>query len=128
MTSPLVVDTDVMVDYFRGSSAAATLLRTNIDRIVFSSMVIAELYAGIRNDRERENLDRDLAAFPVIPVTAEIARAGGLLRSRYDRSHGVGLSDAILAATVLNANAELATCHVKHYPTIKGLRSAYAKS
>jgi predicted nucleic acid-binding protein len=109
------------------------LIREAVDLLIeqsdsqLSAVVIAEVSAGARHDRERENLDGSLAAFRVVPVTAEIAREGGLLRSRFGKSHGVGLADALLAATALHEHAELATLNVKHYPMIKGLRPAYSR-
>jgi predicted nucleic acid-binding protein len=60
-------------------------------------------------------------------VTAEIARAAGLYKRDYGRSHGVGLADAVLAATAQAENAELKTLNARHYPMLKGLKPAYAK-
>jgi hypothetical protein len=40
-------------------------------------------------------------------VNVEIAKAGGLFKSKFGKSHGVGLADAILAATAEAENAEL---------------------
>ena len=45
----------------------------------------------------------------------------------YAKSHGVGLADAIIAATVYAEHAELKTLNAKHYPMIKGLKPAYRK-
>ncbi|TFG89271.1 MAG: type II toxin-antitoxin system VapC family toxin, partial [Hyphomicrobiales bacterium] len=41
------------------------------------------------------------------------------------KSHGVGLADAIIAATADSENAELKTLNVKHYPMFKGLTPPY---
>ena len=41
--------------------------------------------------------------------------------------HGVGLADAMLAATAEAENAELKTLNTKHYPMFKGLRPTYTK-
>jgi len=59
--------------------------------------------------------------------SAEIAKAGGLYKRDYGKSHGVGFADAILAATAEAENAELKTLNTKHYPMLKGLRPAYKK-
>ena len=126
MSMPLLIDTDVLVDCLRGLAAATAFLKDNADRVVLSSIVVAELYAGVR-DEEQADLDSLVTTFRVIPVTADIARAGGLLRRNYGKSHGVGLADALLAATVLMEKADLATLNVKHYPMIKGLRPAYSR-
>jgi predicted nucleic acid-binding protein len=63
----------------------------------------------------------------VVPLTVEIAIAGGLYERDFGKSHGVGLADAILAATAEAEKAELKTLNVKHYPMIKGLKPAYIK-
>jgi hypothetical protein len=63
----------------------------------------------------------------VIPVTSEIARAGGLYKRDFGKSHGVGLADAIIAATCEAENAELKTLNIKHYPMIKSLTPPYKK-
>jgi predicted nucleic acid-binding protein len=68
-----------------------------------------------------------VSLFRVIPVSAEIAKAGGLHKRDYGNSHGVGLADAILAATAEAEGAELKTLNRKHYPMLKGLRAAYTK-
>lgn len=46
----------------------------------------------------------------------------------YGKSHGVGLADAIVAATAQIENAELKTLNTKHYPMLKGLQPAYVKA
>ena len=64
---------------------------------------------------------------PVIPVNSKIAKAGGLYKRDYGKSHGIGLADAIIAAIVESENAELKTLNIKRSPMIKGLTSVYKK-
>ena len=127
MPKPILVDTDVFVDFFRGYSKAVTFVTSNYDRIILSSIVVAELYAGVKGEEEQFILDSFVSLFPVVHVTAEIARYGGLYKRDYGKSHGVGLADAILAATAELEGAELKTLNVKHYPMFKGVRPAYKK-
>ena len=127
MARAILLDTDVLVDFLRGHSKATTFINTNADRIILSSIVVAELYAGVKGDAEQAALGDLVSLFRVVPVDAEIARAGGLGKRDYGKSHGVGLADAILAATAQAKNAELKTLNTKHYPMLKGLRPAYAK-
>lgn len=128
MPRPYLLDTDVMVDFLRGQSAAVSLVKTHADRIILSSIVIAELYAGVRSADELATLDRLVALFRNVPVTAENARTAGLYKKRYTKSHGVGLADCIIAATAENEQADLLTLNIKHYPMFKGLKPPYAKS
>ncbi len=123
----MLVDTDVMVDFLRGHPRAVALLRRYSTRIILSSIVAAELYAGVRGDDELSTLDRLISLFRIVDVSHELARSGGLYKRNYARSHGVGLADAIVAATAAAENADLKTLNARHYPMIKGLKPAYAK-
>ena len=127
MTRPMLPDTGVLVDFLRGYGKAVAFVNAHHGRIILSSIVVAELYAGVKGNAEIAALEDLVSLFRVVPVTAEIAKAGGLYRRDYGKSHGVGLADAILAATAEAENAELKTLNVKHYPMLKGLRLAYQK-
>ncbi len=127
MAGPLLVDTDVLVDFFRGYGKAVAFINAHSARIILSSIVVAELYAGVKGDAEQAALENFISLFRVVPVTSEIAKVGGLLKRDYGKSHGVGLADAILAATADAENADLKTLNTKHYPMLKNLRPAYKK-
>ena len=127
MAGPLLVDTDVLVDFLRGHRQAVAFVEAQAARIVLSAIVVAELYAGVKGAAERAVLDSLVALFRVIPVDLRIARVAGLYRRDYGTSHGVGLAEAILVATAEAEHAELKTLDTKHYPRLKGLRPAYRK-
>jgi predicted nucleic acid-binding protein len=127
MARPILLDTDVLVDFFRGYGKAVAFINTYNARIILSSIVVAELYAGVKGNAEQAALRDFVSLFRVVPVNAEIGRVGGLYKRDYGKSHGVGLADAILAATAEAENAELKTLNIKHYPMLKGLRPAYNK-
>jgi IMP dehydrogenase/GMP reductase len=61
-------------------------------------------------------------------LAVALAREGGLHKRDYAKSHGVGLADAIIAATVTAEQAEFKTLNTRHYPMLKGLRPAYRKA
>lgn len=127
MAESLLLDTDVLIDFLRGYDKAVDFVTANSHRIILSSIVVAELYAGVKGSAELSALDNFISLFTVVPVTVEIARAGGLYKRDYAKSHGVGLADAIIAATCESENAGLKTLNVKHYPMIKGIKPAYKK-
>ena len=124
---PLVVDTDVMVDFLRVHPKAVALVKRHSAQIILCSMVVAELYAGVRNDEELEALDSLISLFRVVPISLEPGRAGGLYRRDYGKTYGVGLTDTIIAATVEAEGAELKTLNTRHYPMIGGLKPAYSR-
>ena len=123
MAGLILLDTDVLVDFLRGHRKAVVFVNAHSDRIILSSIVIAELYAGVKGDNEQAALDNFVSLFQVVSVSADIAKIGGLYKRDYGRSHGVGLADAILAATAEAEKAELKTLNRKHYPMLKGLRA-----
>ena len=127
MAGSILLDTDVLVDFLRGHSKAVAFVNAHSARIILSSIVVAELYAGVKGDVEQAALEDFIALFRVVSVSAEIAKAGGLYNRDYGKSHGVGLADAILAATAEAEDAELKTLNRKHYPMLKGLSPAYTK-
>jgi len=127
MAESILLDTDVLVDFFRGHSKAVAFVNAHSARIILSSIVVAELYAGVKRDAEQAALENFVSLFRVVPVSAVIAKAGGLYKRDYGKSHGVGLADAILAATAEAENAKLKTLNTKHYPMLKSLRPAYKK-
>ena len=128
--SLLLLDTDVLIDFLRGHERAMSFVDTHSKRIMVSSVTVAELYAGVRGGKEgteRTALDDLLGLFRVVPVTADIGRLGGLYKRDYGASHGVGLADAIIAATATLEDAVLKTLNVKHYPMFAGLEPTYRK-
>ena len=130
MSRPILLDTDVLIDFLRGYDKAVSFVNVNLDRIILSSIVVAELYAGVRSgkdDTEQVVLENFLSLFRLIPVNGDIAKLGGLYKRDYGRSHGVGLADAIVAATATLEDAELKTLNVKHYPMLQSIEPAYRK-
>jgi len=127
MTKSILLDTDILVDFFRGHVKAVAFINDTSDRIILSAIVVAELFAGVKGSAEQGTLEEFVSLFRVVPVSAEIAKAGGLYKSKFGKSHGVGLADAIIAAAVEAENAELKTLNTKHYPMLKGLTPAYKK-
>jgi predicted nucleic acid-binding protein len=128
MEAPILVGTDIMADFLRGYPKAVALARTHSTRIILPGIVATELYAGVKGDEELSALNDLIALFRIIPASREIARAGGLYRRDYGRSHGVGLADAVVAATADVEEADLKTLYTKHYPMFKSLRPAYVKA
>ena len=127
MPNPILIDTDVLIDFLRGHDKAVAFVNDFFSRIILSPIVVAELYAGVKGNAELTVLEDFISLFRVVPLTAEIAKIGGLYKRDFGKSHGVGLADAILAATADKEQAELKTLNVKHYPMLDGLEAAYKK-
>lgn len=124
----LLIDSDVIIDYLRGNELAMNYLETqSLRNLYLSAVTVAELYAGVREGKERVTLSHFFDAFEVLPVSYEIAIQGGLWRRDYGKSHGTGLVDAIIAATTVSAKLSLVTLNKKHYPMLSNVITPYEK-
>jgi len=127
MASPLLLDTDVLIDYLRGQAKAVAFLRKTRRRLLVSALTVAELHVGVREGAERQVLDDFLGLMEVVAVTPEIARLGGLWRRDYGKSHGTGLIDALIAASAEIGGCTLATLNDKHFPMLEAVLVPYRK-
>ena len=127
MAGPLLLDTDVLIDYLHGQSDAVAFLRKSRRRLCVSAVTVAELHVGVRDDLERQVLDRFLELMEVVAITPDIARQGGLWRRDYGKSHGTGLMVALIAASAEMSGCTLATLNEKHFPMLEAVLVPYRK-
>jgi len=120
-----LVDTSVLIDYLRDSPNSSEWCEARMGQLFVSVATAAELFAGVQEGAERVSLDRPLQAVTILPITEEIARRGGLYRRDFGRSHGVGLIDALIAATAEVEGLSLATHNIKHFPMLKNVEAPH---
>ena len=109
--SDLLLDTDVLVDSFRGARA----LEVGRARAWYSVVTLCELFAG---ERVNEDLVRiTLSLFTEIPVDRTIAERAGRIR----RSSGIRIADALIAATAVLHDLEIVTRNRRDFARVDGL-------
>ena len=124
---PLVIDTDVLIDYLCDQPEAVAFLEGTELPLAASAITVAELYVGVRDGEERRRLDAFVAAFEVIGLDRQAAVVAGLWRRQYGPSHGMGLADALIAASVQAAGATLVTLNRRHFPMLAQVLVPYSK-
>jgi hypothetical protein len=75
----------------------------------------AEVYAGVRPGEEPLT-DAFFAAREVIDLDEAAGKRAGSYLARYNRSHGVEIADALVAAAATTSGLHLWTLNRKHYP------------
>lgn len=120
-------DTDVIIDYLRGDKQAIDYFESFDGDFYISAITIAELYSGVKGVQEREELDYFTSLFSVLPLTSEIAIVGGLLRKKWHASGGMGLADALIAATANVHKMSLISLNEKHFGMLENLLVPYRK-
>ena len=121
---PLLVDTDVFIDYLRGNSPVRALLDSDEFDIYYSSWTRKELLSkpGLK-ESERQRVEALLRGFRVLPVTDAIAERYWLLLSKSE-SLGLRQADAIIAGTAWQRKTPLLTRNQKHFRFIAEIELA----
>ena len=113
------VDSDILIWHLRGERHAATLLRRlgrAADAELWTgAMQRAEVVFFMRPQEEAATVSF-LSRFHTQPVTQAIVDRAGALYRRWHASHGIGVNDALLAATAEGTGGKIVTQNVKHYP------------
>ncbi|HEU4452360.1 MAG TPA: type II toxin-antitoxin system VapC family toxin [Longimicrobium sp.] len=117
MSERILLDTDVLIDYLRGVPQAVEFVDGAGHHLHLSVVSITELYAGAR-EPEMERIRTVLATISTVTVSVQIARTGGMFRRQYMRSHGLGIADALIAATAREVAMPLVTLNRKHFPML----------
>ena len=128
MSERLVIDTNVLVDHFRKLPAAIDFISKLVRRPVISAITVGELFAGVREGKEREEIERFLSRTVVLDVDEQIAIRAGLMLRQFQKSHAVGLADALIAATADAEGARIVTLNTKHFPMFNDVLVPYQKA
>ncbi|NWG13384.1 MAG: PIN domain-containing protein [Acidobacteria bacterium] len=113
------VDSDVLIRHLRGDPRAESLLRS-MDKdpdveFWIGALQRAEILFFMKLSEERATRGL-LSRFKTEPVTEQVVDAAAILYRRWNPTHGIDVSDAILAATVMTTGGKIVTLNVKHYP------------
>lgn len=121
----IVFDTTVLIDVLRGDAEALDYVRSIGEVPVCSELTRIEVARGLRSG-ERSRAERLFRSLSWSAVDETISRRAGELGRRWDRHRpGLALADLVIAATVEQIDAELATSNVRHFPMFEGLRAPY---
>ena len=123
--SVIVLDTSILIDVLRGDPAAVDFVR-RLDAVpVCSEITRVEVLRGMRS-KERAATETLFRALDWLPIDEVIARRAGHLGHRWRRSHAaISSADLVIAASVDEIDAELATSNVRHFPMFEGLLPPY---
>lgn len=119
----MIFDTDVLIWFFRGDLGAAEFIRSESDRSI-SIVSLMEFIQGVRSQSEVKQIrgflvDNDVHIFPISEPVSYLAAT---LVEDYALSHGLGVADALIAATTRQHGATLATANTRHFRFIPKLQ------
>lgn len=120
----IVIDSSVFIDYARSKKGIYLELLSQASRgapLYVPSIVLVELWAGTSMGKanKTKEVERLLGGMTIQPLTKQLAqKAGELVRQK----RVVEVADAVIAATALFLDAQVATRNTKHFQKIKGLK------
>lgn len=119
----MLVDTDVLIWHMRGYPQATRRL-DELGALTLSAISWLEVLQGIRNKAELVAVKKMLQnrAATLLPVSEAITQRAIELMESLTLSHGLQMSDALIAATALDHGLSVLTANVKHFGAVSGLK------
>jgi predicted nucleic acid-binding protein len=120
---PIIVDTDVLVDFRRGASDASNFCAPLVVGRVAAvhPVTLLELFDGVTNRLDVAATRRMVSALRRIPVRDADFIAAQSHFENLQPSHGVGWADCLIASTALRLRVPVATLNRKHFRAFQGL-------
>ena len=119
MTGPVLVDSDILIEVLRQRNDEISYrwreLAASPTPVAYSPISSAEIWHGARAS-EAAAIATLFSALTCIPIDAVIGKRAGEYLARYHASHGMGIGDALIAATASVHELRLWTRNRKHYP------------
>jgi tRNA(fMet)-specific endonuclease VapC len=118
-----VVDTDVLIDYLRGSGPGRELLSSLVARLAYRITAVSafELALGRSYATDPDPVNA-LISVPCLPLGRSAGvGAGALLRDLRAAGQEIGMRDAMQAAICLEADLPLVTRNARHFERVERL-------
>lgn len=118
-----LIDTDILIDASRGLVQSGAFLNEMLGAgsIDISAITAMELVAGCRDSAHLVNVKELLNRFNVLPLTEAVSGRAQALMEMFALSNGLGIPDALIAATALQSGIALYTRNIRHFKMIPEL-------
>lgn len=128
MEHGVVVDTDVVIDFFSGKEPSAGKVADLVARGVLelTSVTVFELYAGILGRKRLEQIDGIVSLARVLPLDTDSGVAAvGIYNDLKKAGQLIGVQDILIAGICLAAKRPLLTRNTEHFSRIPNLELIY---
>jgi predicted nucleic acid-binding protein len=121
----IVVDTDVIIDFFRDISPAAGVFSELIssERAAMTAISVFELYAGIEGAKRLRQIETLVQEIIILPLNViEAAMGGRICTQLKSKGKWIGTDDILIAAICIANDLPLYTKNIAHFSEIKDIR------
>lgn len=117
-----LTDTDVLIEFLRGSAKAGIWLRTNQEQVLgIPVLALMEILQGARNRREQRMLAKQLNTYTIVHLDRGDSEQALSWFEEFHLSHGVGILDCFIAAIAVRIGKPFYTFNLKHFQTFPAL-------
>jgi predicted nucleic acid-binding protein len=121
----IVVDTDVIIDFFRDISPAADVFYEliSLEKAAIAAISVFELYARVEGAKRSKQVEALVQEITVLPLhTVDAAIAGRIYTQLKARGKLVGTHDILIAAICVSNDLPIYTKNIAHFSEIKDIR------
>jgi len=121
----IIVDTDVVIDFFNGVSPGAGVMLRLISKqeVALTSISVFELYAGIEGKRRLAQIETLIQSVTILPLDdIEAVIAGKIYTQLKSTGQLIGTHDILIAAVCVANTLPLYTKNVAHFSKIEGIQ------
>ena len=119
----MVVDSDVLIDFFRDFAKAREFLLNVQENLKISRVTVMEIVIGVKTKQAAQKAMKQLNSLgiEVVEINGKVSMFAGDVFIQLWHKHGMGILDSLVAATAMTLGEKLATRNQKHFKAIKGL-------
>ncbi len=120
----ILLDSNILIRFSRGDESTAEWLEgaATENDLAISVVTVLELLLGSRDKRHLREIRQFLSRYSTIQLDENTSRRATILIETYFLSHNLQIADALIAATALVTDFELATINRKDFRYIDGLK------
>lgn len=124
MDRDVVVDADVLIDYFAGVEPSAGRVAELLEsgRLAVTAVTVFELACGVATEGQRRDLEHLLAAVSALPLDSAAAlRSAAVYRELREKGQLIGALDLLVAGTCLARSLPLLSRNLAEFGRVAGL-------
>ena len=121
----IIVDTDVLIDYFSGAGPAAEAVAKLLaeDRLAVTTLTLFELACGVRTKEQLGDLELLTQAALVVALDSYAAlKAGAVYRELRAQGKLIGVTDLLIAGCCLATGMALLSRNLEHFGRVRKLK------
>jgi len=114
-----LADTNIIIDHLHDDQLATKFLV--VENVLLSYITKAELIRGVSNKNALRDLEKTIKDFDIDWGGETTSKRAIEILMKHQLKQGIGIMDAIIAATACVNNFVLVTANVRHFLGIEGL-------